>query len=167
MKKFFLMLLCMVTMNLNAQEHLEFMGIPICGSGKAFGDSLVARGFIKVPDNSDPNVATNFLGLFRGKFWRFSDCEIRLTGDRKTDVIECVTVEQRHSSPQEFSELAGSIMKKYNIVIPPSIDKDYGSVSTTFKVKNGKIKIEYVMSAVYIYYIDFPESIKQKYDKDL
>ncbi len=63
-KLIFTLALCFVVMNIMAQEHLSFKGIPITGSMTEFCQKLKAKGFVSM--GSDNNI-TLFSGDFTGR----------------------------------------------------------------------------------------------------
>ena len=63
-KIIFTLTLFLVTMNLMAQEHLSFKGIPIEGSIKEFCKKLESKGFTSIGSKDNVNL---FIGDFTGR----------------------------------------------------------------------------------------------------
>ena len=86
MKKIMLLFVLMLSISIQAQEHLKFMGIPIDGSVEKFAKKLEAKGLKKV---SKPNERVMLAGTFAGN----EDCYIMLSsGNGQNKTIEGVGV---------------------------------------------------------------------------
>lgn len=112
MKKTLLTLFAILfVVNLQAQSHLVFKGIPLDGSTTEFMNKLRTKG-LKISETKDIG------GIMKGDFAGYSDCTIYVYGTRKTKKVFCAIVafpsENSWSSLYyQYSSLKSSYTKKY------------------------------------------------------
>lgn len=149
-----IIIICLVAIVCQAQEHLRFLDIPLGGEIEKFAEKLIKEKGFEIVDScdyEDPNFKMD-VRLLRGSFETFSDCNVLLRQIEGTNGVSSVVV---------IADTAVYVNGELDKLVA-LYDKKFGEHSTYWGNKrwereNGRILAGIQEDVYAIVYMDKPE----------
>lgn len=140
--KFFTAILCMLLtllpLSAQGQQHISFMGVALGGDMKSTLEQLKQQGLEDATHKSwFPKMYCKYL---EGSFWVFSDCDIAIRSIRKKQPVSSVYIHP-HDNFLALNDLIRSLDEKYGRHDEYGSDYDVNAVNYQWDVPGGSIFI--------------------------